>query len=178
MRNRRGNPGDQKCLLYCPNRLRGGISAGPNRNQFEPSQGLKIWGSKSLRGKQMKSFFVGIGIGALIGIAIAPKSGAETRRDLLRRGGEHFSRLGENFNQAPSGERTRSAVTQSATASKRDSLLAIINDWTEARLIEIDGIGPVLALKIIQNRPYSTASELTDAKILPPSAIDALQNAA
>ena len=59
-----------------------------------------------------------------------------------------------------------------------NSLLQIINDWPQERLIEIDGIGPVLASKIIENRPYKADSDLLEAKILPPSAIDALRKAA
>ena len=46
------------------------------------------------------------------------------------------------------------------------------------RLIEIDGIGPVLASKIIQNRPYESEQELIESKELPPSAIESLRKAA
>jgi gas vesicle protein len=56
-------------------------------------------------------------------------------------------------------------------------LLAILNDWPHERLIEIDGIGPVLATKIIQSRPYESLEALENSK-LPPSAIESLKKAA
>lgn len=139
----------------------------------------------------MKALLAGIGIGAMIGIAIAPNSVGERRRDLLRRAGERFSSFREQASAPhPVSERAepradeqssdwkRSTGTQASAASEGDSLMTIINDWPESRLIEIEGIGPGLALKIIQSRPYRTESDLTEAKFLPPSAIDALRKAA
>jgi gas vesicle protein len=57
-------------------------------------------------------------------------------------------------------------------------LLKILNEWPHERLIAIDGIGPVLATKIIQNRPYHSEQELIESKELPPSAIESLRKAA
>lgn len=61
---------------------------------------------------------------------------------------------------------------------KPASLLEIINQWPHDRLIAIDGIGPVLAQKIIQHRPYRSEEELIERKELPPSAIESLRKAA
>ena len=58
------------------------------------------------------------------------------------------------------------------------SLLAILNDWPHERLIAIDGIGPVLANRIIQHRPYKSEQEFIDLKDFPPSAIENLRKAA
>ncbi len=69
---------------------------------------------------------------------------------------------------------TVSGITQ----SRGSSLMEILNEWPQERLIEIDGIGPVLAGKIIQHRPYESEQELIDSKRLPPSAIESLRNAA
>jgi DNA uptake protein ComE-like DNA-binding protein len=57
-------------------------------------------------------------------------------------------------------------------------LMSILNDWPHERLIEIDGIGPVLATRIMQNRPYESEQQLVESKQLPPSAIESLRNAA
>jgi len=57
-------------------------------------------------------------------------------------------------------------------------LMSILNEWPHERLIEIDGIGPVLATKIIQHRPYDSEAALIDSKQLPPSAIESLRKAA
>ncbi|HEX6880857.1 MAG TPA: YtxH domain-containing protein [Terriglobales bacterium] len=59
-----------------------------------------------------------------------------------------------------------------------NGIMSILNEWPHERLIEIDGIGPVLASKIIQHRPYNSEEELIDSKRLPPSAIESLRNAA
>jgi gas vesicle protein len=158
----------------------------------------------------MKGFLAGLGIGALIGVVIAPKAGEETRNELIAGANRRFGEVKDNFDEvkdsaskhldnikeqvgqrvssvrdsvSATSERISAGVrdTVSAKAGKtsgRNTLLAIINDWPHERLIEIDGIGPVLASKIIENRPYKDDSELLEAKILPPSAIEALRKAA
>jgi DNA uptake protein ComE-like DNA-binding protein len=57
-------------------------------------------------------------------------------------------------------------------------LLAILNEWPHEKLIEIPGIGPILATKIIQNRPYKSEHDLINSKELPPSAIANLRKSA
>jgi len=77
-------------------------------------------------------------------------------------------------------ERVSSAVGTVKQQADRlgSSLLDIINEWPHDRLIAIDGIGPVLASKIIQGRPYTSEEQLVEAKTLPPSAIESLRKAA
>jgi gas vesicle protein len=78
--------------------------------------------------------------------------------------------------------RIRDRVAEEAASVKEQvlhrGLLAILNEWPHERLIEINGIGPVLASKIIQHRPYESEEELLSAKYLPPSAIESLRKAA
>ena len=57
-------------------------------------------------------------------------------------------------------------------------LMSILNEWPHEKLVEIDGIGPVLATKIIQHRPYESEEALLNSKELPPSAIESLRKAA
>ncbi len=166
------------------------------------------------------AFFAGLGLGAAVGMLIAPKSGVETRNDLedFARNSLNSEKLNEVLDQGR--ERLQSAVDQGRERldsmrervqpvvdsarervqplvdSARESvnsamdragelkdtvanrgLLAILNDWPHERLIEIDGIGPVLATKIIQNRPYESLDSLDNSK-LPPSAIESLKKAA
>ncbi len=147
----------------------------------------------------MKAFLTGLGLGALIGVLVAPQSGEDTRRDLLDLADRRFGEIRDDLNQHLD-EFTNSAsesisnlreqvgqqvsnVRESVTTAKDklssgDSLLDIINEWPKERLIAIDGIGPVLASKIIENRPYKADSDLLEAKILPPSAIEALRKTA
>ena len=146
----------------------------------------------------MKSFLAGLGIGALIGVAFAPKPGEQTRRDLVEGANQRFGTIKDDLNQhldefkdsagesisnikEQVGQRVSSVRESVSAVSEKlsgNSLLAIINDWPQERLIEIDGIGPVLASKIIENRPYKADTDLLESKILPPSAIEALRKAA
>ncbi len=75
-------------------------------------------------------------------------------------------------------EEVTSNVGEQREQDSGDELMSILNEWPHERLIEIDGIGPVLASKIIQHRPYSSEEELIESKRLPPSAIESLRNAA
>ena len=146
----------------------------------------------------MKAFLAGLGIGTLIGVAFAPQSGEETRRALIKGANQRFGGLKDDLNQQI--DEFRDSASESISTIKEqvgqrvssvretvnavdekisgNSLLAIINDWPHERLIEINGIGPVLASKIIENRPYKSDSDLLEAKILPPSVIEALRRAA
>lgn len=93
-----------------------------------------------------------------------------------------FDRPNEEVKPAtqPATRKVRSA----ARSTKRPfhqmgaSLLEIINEWPQERLIEIEGIGPVLAKKIIQGRPYENEDAFTSTKKLPPSAIRSLKRVA
>ncbi len=125
----------------------------------------------------MKAFLAGLGIGTLLGIVFAPASGEETRRTLTEAANQRFGDVREQISTA------RDQVNQYASRAREtfdrsaDCMLDIINEWPEQRLIEIHGIGPVLAEKIIKNRPYKEESDLIESKILPPSAIEALRKA-
>lgn len=75
-------------------------------------------------------------------------------------------------------DEVRDKVAEVVQPSEGNGLMSILNDWSHERLIEIDGIGPVLATKIIQNRPYDSEGDLIESKQLPPSAIESLRKAA
>jgi gas vesicle protein len=159
------------------------------------------------------TFFAGLGVGAAIGMVIAPKSGVELRDDVSEFTKERLNREKLESLADESRERIQSAVqqardriqpivdearqrvkplvkegaerVQSAADSvkkqagpTRVTFLEVINEWPHERLIEIDGIGPVLATKIIHGRPYKDEEALTEAKTLPPSAIECLRRAA
>lgn len=148
----------------------------------------------------MKAFLTGLSIGAALGFLYAPKSGRETRQQFRRSANRRANEIGERLEsltrpvsrharragsqrsaRGPATEfyRASGSQTQAGTVEPRKSVnfLDIVNEWPVERLIEIDGIGPVLAGKIIKNRPYESETDLIDSKELPPSAIKALRNA-
>jgi len=148
------------------------------------------------------TFFAGLGAGAAIGMLIAPKSGVELREDLTDFAKENLNRekLDSLVDEArqrvepvvhsvrdrvqPVVDQARESVSSAVDSVKthasrmNGSFLDVINDWAYDRLIAIDGIGPVLATKIIQGRPYTSEEQLVEAKTLPPSAIESLRKAA
>jgi DNA uptake protein ComE-like DNA-binding protein len=110
------------------------------------------------------SWLAGLGIGATISLIYAQGR----RQGTAERASRH---------SAPARIARTGAAEPDAT-SHPHSILSIINEWPHQHLIEIHGIGPVLATKIISHRPYRTAQEFVDSKLLPPKAIEALQKAA
>ena len=58
----------------------------------------------------------------------------------------------------------------------RESLLSLLNDGSQDELIAVSGIGPVLALKIVQHRPYRTEQQPLEDNVIPPSAYEALRD--
>ncbi|HET9696082.1 MAG TPA: YtxH domain-containing protein [Terriglobales bacterium] len=155
------------------------------------------------------AFLAGLGLGAAVGMLIAPKSGAETRDELedfarnslnreklnevldegrerlqnvVDQGREQINSVRERVQPVVDSAREGVSSAMGRAGELKDSianrgLLAILNEWSHERLIEIDGIGPVLATKIIQNRPYESLDALENSK-LPPSAIESLKKAA
>jgi gas vesicle protein len=148
------------------------------------------------------TFFAGLGLGAAVGMLVAPSSGAETREgieefarnsltreklnEVLEQGREQLNSVRDRVQPVMDQARdkvsgvTGRVVERAANMKDRvlnGGLLTILNEWPHERLIEIDGIGPVLATKIIQGRPYESSEALLEAK-LPPSAIASLKKAA
>jgi DNA uptake protein ComE-like DNA-binding protein len=58
----------------------------------------------------------------------------------------------------------------------RASLLELLNEGSQDELIAVSGIGPVLALKIVQHRPYKSDQQALEDNVIPPSAFEALRN--
>lgn len=150
----------------------------------------------------MRWFLAGLGVGTVVGMVIAPKPGADTREELLdaargrlndareriepyveearqridtaaQRAQEHAEPLLEKAGDQLDAARERLSEVPKQKGSRE--LLSILNEWPHERLIEIEGIGPILATKIIENRPYESEDDLMNSKTLPPSAIENLK---
>jgi len=87
-------------------------------------------------GSKISYFLVGVGIGALLGVLFAPKSGEETREFLAKRADE-----GREYAQKRAKELRERADEliergKDAAAKKRDSLAAAVEAGREAFLRE------------------------------------------
>jgi gas vesicle protein len=127
----------------------------------------------------MKAFLAGLGIGIGVGVLFAPERGEATRNKLRGRIAnwwQSFTRQAEAASDAyeknsdhVSGR--KGAGRETASSANTD----VINTLSREELLKVNGIGPVLADKIISNRPYSARRELVERSILPLSTYEELE---
>ena len=139
----------------------------------------------------MKAFLTGLGIGVGLGILLAPEGGEATRskvRDKINDWTDRLSRQVENVNQSVaaqadelsqrvSGARREESDTgaskkpQATAAAKGD----LINTVSREELMTVNGIGPVLADRIISGRPYSSLRALLERGIIAQGTFEELE---
>jgi competence protein ComEA len=142
----------------------------------------------------MKAFLTGLGVGVGLGFLFAPDTGKATRKKLrerFRAWTESWPQQAENVKTAvqPASERVSEAAANvsdktgdhlppkkdvksgAATSAKDD----FINTLGREELMNVNGIGPVLADHIVSGRPYSSRRELLERGILPQSTFDELE---
>lgn len=131
----------------------------------------------------MRTFIGGLGIGALIGMTIAPASGAETRNGFRRRFRQFREQLGMAGKRATiRARRARQLAPRLSPRPKRLSPpprrtpLSFINYAPRKELMAVKGIGEVLAEKIIKGRPYRSESAVLEDHNLPPSILDLVKD--
>jgi DNA uptake protein ComE-like DNA-binding protein len=141
----------------------------------------------------MKAFLTGLGIGVGLGVLFAPDSGEATRKKVGQRitdRSESLSRQAENLKTATRGVADRGSETATNASgtpsdlprkksvdreSASSNIDELINTVGRQELMNVNGIGPVLADKIISGRPYSSRRELLERGILPQSTFDELE---
>ena len=144
----------------------------------------------------MKSLLAGLGTGIAIALLVAPQSGEDTRRQFAstrrratnqaRKQLRRVSEAASNPQGAISGLKQQAgAVAQKAKDFASDTTekvkssarsvaskmgagpLLLLNTASREDLLSIYGIGPVLADKIIDSRPYTSARDVVDRGIVP-----------
>lgn len=132
----------------------------------------------------MKAFLAGLGIGIVVGILFAPESGEVNRKNLGRLVTEWSENRGRAIDESKNRFQVQSTPSddndvdeglsprkEQARAGSSDSADSI-NTMSREELMNVNGIGPVLANKIISSRPYSSRKELVDRGILPQSTFE------
>ncbi|MBV8893157.1 MAG: YtxH domain-containing protein [Acidobacteria bacterium] len=140
----------------------------------------------------MKAFLAGFGIGVGLGILFAPDHGEATRgkmRERINDWSERFSRQAGNVKQAitsqtehvfASSSGSEQAETEATASRKPHAAVASrhedsINTLSREELMSVNGIGPVLADRIISGRPYSSRTDLVERGIIPQSTFEELE---
>jgi len=72
---------------------------------------------KALRRKKSGILALGVAIGAVAGVLLAPKAGKETREDLSQRGSEAWEKIKENASHT--GHRLVSAVEEKSSSVRK-----------------------------------------------------------
>ncbi len=118
----------------------------------------------------MKNFLVGLGIGAALGIAFAPARGRETRDRLRQQASDWAQTLDLKANEL---RETAGQWVESRGSAAEPRL----NTVSREQLLSVYGIGPVIADRIIENRPYRSNRDVVEQGIISESLYQELQRA-
>ena len=139
----------------------------------------------------MKGFLTGIGLGAAIGLWLAPEAGSGTRKKLMTRGANLAQRLGNKVEAKLSDDReipqeqTKRAVPDAPaqasknnqeTQSTQDPVAEVLNSASKTKLRSVPGIGDATARRIIESRPFESEAEVVESKVMPEKVLKNLKD--
>jgi competence protein ComEA len=139
----------------------------------------------------MKAFLTGIGLGAAIGLWLAPASGSETRKKLITRGADLAENLGnkvgaglDDNREVPQKEAENTEISAQAqqssdhqeTSSTQDPVAEVLNSASKTKLRSVPGIGDATARRIIESRPFESEAEVVESKVMPERVLKTLKD--
>ena len=139
----------------------------------------------------MKGFLTGIGLGAAIGLWLAPDAGSETRKKLMTRGADLAQRLGnkveaklgdnreipqEQARQAAPDAQAQASNNNQETQSTQDPVAEVLNSASKTKLRSVPGIGDATARRIIESRPFESETEVVESKVMPEKVLKTLKD--
>lgn len=135
----------------------------------------------------MKSFLAGLGLGVVTAVVLNQRARGRNRQKRTFSSTASEPRTGREqpiMMASSRPERARKSASQkavlapAATAARPEqpsqpapvmSPEEVLNSATRQQLLSVYGIGPVLADRIIQNRPYAAAHDVVKQGIIPES---------
>jgi competence protein ComEA len=139
----------------------------------------------------MKAFLAGIGLGAAIGLWLAPAAGSETRKKLRTRGADLAESLGskvgvrvgdnreapqEQAEQTASGAQAQAGNNNQESQSTQDAVAEVLNSASKTKLRSVPGIGDATARRIIESRPFESEAEVVESKVMPEKVLKTLKD--
>jgi len=139
----------------------------------------------------MRGFLTGIGLGAAIGLWLAPAAGSETRKKLMTRGADLAQHLGntveakladnreipqEQAGQAAPGAQAQASSNNQETQSTQDPVAEVLNSASKTKLRSVPGIGDATARRIIESRPFESETEVVESKVMPEKVLKTLKD--
>jgi DNA uptake protein ComE-like DNA-binding protein len=139
----------------------------------------------------MKAFLTGMGLGAAIGLWLAPDAGSETRKKLMTRGADLAQRLEKKFDtrqaddrenpqeqseQAVSGTQAQVSNDNQETQPAQDPVAEVLNSASKTKLRSVPGIGDATARRIIESRPFESEAEVVENKVMPEKVLKNLKD--
>lgn len=132
----------------------------------------------------MKSFLLGFGCGVGLGLIVAPRAGIETRDKLKQTFGRTADKLQESAQPVAAVQEAYPKVAE-MTATEQESagatlvesfhendareesrLIEILNSASKTKLMSVRGIGDATAVRIIENRPFTTSSAVLEQGLI------------
>jgi gas vesicle protein len=151
----------------------------------------------------VKTFLAGMSVGMGAAALLAPKRGADLRRDIASSTTDYArsarEKIGSVFGDGSkeTGNGSASAQAGASDSGRGDSgqgratelaggsnqqgsaaggsFVERVNSARREELLAVYGIGPVIADQIIQNRPYRSENDLIERNVVPESAFDHLK---
>lgn len=139
----------------------------------------------------MRTFLLGIGIGSVVGLLIAPREGRESRvrmaeafrnvgsrlrgtridppHQVIDMGPEERKDVWERVREQQSGPEHDAAVE---AERESEAVAEVLNTAKKDELMSVKGIGPATAKRIIRHRPYESEEEVLQEGIVPEKVLE------
>lgn len=124
----------------------------------------------------MKHFLTGIGLGAAIGILLAPESGRETRKKLMNRASDFADRLGNTIEEKPQEIDMPREQAEGGPEVNPDPVADVLNSASQTQLRKVPGIGEATARRIIDSRPFENEAEVVEKNLMPDTVLKKLKD--